>query len=508
MIKSFHRKFYYLGQLQDYEADQAFAFFTRLQSTPSDVLPDEPLSSPMRPQSPTWNFAMHWQDRLHYAGEWDGRPSDIHPPTPPMTPLALPPSMFTLSPSADQTNVTEGELDFRTEDCYSFELVDSDDEEEERDSEQLASAHDDERLPAADPLSDDPIHCSEESEDTESDESEESEDLSLAPPVQGESQLQLAVYTPTPSSLAEALTPLVPSEMQQTHATTGIFALPVPAPTPTKKPEAEIQSPFPTRVGLRVENKSPTPPPPPPPPLSLPPPPLATIFPGQNRLQDSDQLTETFQLEIIPECAVAKMKALVPMDSPTTFAPASSPVLLSQIRQHAHTRLRTPYTRLLNYASKKLGSIARGTPMDPKRRRSVVAWLEARETAQHPMSIHVHHEAESVPPVGSAAWYAHRFPSSLPSPPAPNPTDPQSSCPTLSTASTTPEALLSAANHSSPLHVDRRQSSFDTVDWPPLTVQPADLEALRNHGWMDTKTYFEVGSTGTTQSEPASFKPR
>jgi len=157
VIKSFHRKFYYLGQLQDYEADQAFAFFTRLQSTSSDVLPDEASSSPMRPQSPTWDFAMHWQDRLHYAGEWDGQPSDIHPPTPPMTPLALPPSMFTLSPSADQTNITEGELDFRTEDCYPFELVDSDDEEEERDPEQLAAEHDDEQLPAADPLSDDTV---------------------------------------------------------------------------------------------------------------------------------------------------------------------------------------------------------------------------------------------------------------------------------------------------------------------------------------------------------------
>jgi len=436
---------------------------------------------------------MHWQERLHDAGEWDGQPSGIRPPLHPVTPLALPPSMFTLPSSADQNwpESAEGELDFRTEDCYPFELVESDDEDEQ---------HDEEQLPPSDPPSDDPNlngsgNLEEESEDTESNESEESEDLSSAPPVQGESELQLAVYSPTPSSLAEALTPLVPSEAQQVPAI-GIFALPVPLPpAPPKKQEIEIESPFPVRSVPKVEKKPPTPPPPPPPPLSLPPPPLATIFPGQNRVQDSDQLTETFQLEIIPEYAVAKMKALALTDNPPSFSSASPSVLLAQIRRQANTRLRTPYTRLLNYASKTLGSIARGTPMDPKRRRSVVAWLEDRKIAQHhdAGASTSSHDAEEIPPVGSAAWYSLRFPSL---------SSPQSSHPIVPTPSS-PQTLLSAANHSNGgLQVDQGQSSYDTPDWPPLTVQPGDLETLRTQDWMEAKSFFEVGvgSTGTSQN--------
>jgi hypothetical protein len=221
-------------------------------------------------------------------------------------------------------------------------------------------------------------------------------------------------------------------------------------------------------------------------------------------LQESDQLTETFQLEIIPEQAVAKIKELAPMDSPTTFSPAVPSVLLAHIRQQAGTRLRTPYTRLLNYASKRLGSIAHGTPMDPKRRRSVVAWLEDRKIARASASTHV--DAEQIPPLGSAAWYGLRFPTSLSSPPTLIPTNTQPSHPTTVPATSSPEALLSAASHSNGgLSVGAEQESFNVTNWPPLTVQPGELETMRNQGWMEAKSYFEVGVVGSNDTCPSKY---
>lgn len=175
---------------------------------------------------------------------------------------------------------------------------------------------------------------------------------------------------------------------------------------PTRPPP-----PFITRVPPKEEE------PRSPPPLSLPPPALATIVPEQTRLHDSDQLSAMFQQEILPPYAVARVKSLFQSDSPTTFSLSSPSLVIDEIRRQAHSRLHRPYTRVLSYASKRLGSIGYGTPIDPKRRRNVVAWLEDRKlvnlcAAPEP-SVHGEQSDVRVPPLGSAAWYATRFPSTL-----------------------------------------------------------------------------------------------
>ncbi|KAJ4483722.1 hypothetical protein J3R30DRAFT_3451074 [Lentinula aciculospora] len=486
-------RYYYLGQLQDYEADQAFEFFTRVSASSkvdssgaSSFTADENSTASTssststshdphtRPQSPTWSIVLHWEDRLQDAGEWDGHIHDMHPLSPPISPVS--------SPTSASQDISDREPDFRTEDYFPFELAESDDEEEE--------------LPMQPPSPDTPndtgpssaASAEEEHEDTESDESDESEDFPSVQ-VEGEMQLMMPAYTPTPSSLAEALTPLAPSESSQNFST-SVFALPVPLPP--KKPELPQDSPpFVTRSPSPEDKDLP-----PPPPLSIPPPPLATIVPAQMRPLESDQLSETFQQEILPACQADKVRALFQNDIPTTFSPTCPSVLRTEIRRQADIRLRTPYTRLLNYASRKLGSIGHGTPIDPNRRRNLIAWLEDRKIVQHLdnasavfTGMSVPDNGETPPPLGSAAWYATRFPSTLSSHSAIKSTVRKSNTFTMSTGSiaSSPQALLDGTHQ----RLDRH-TSFN-ADWPPLTVQPGDLETFRNNQWTDAKAYLGNG---------------
>ncbi|KAF8828782.1 hypothetical protein HHX47_DHR3000088 [Lentinula edodes] len=476
-------RYYYMGQLKDYEADQAFQFFTRVSASPrfdssgvSSFTSDASVVAPSRPQSPTWSIALHWEDRLQDAGEWDGHIHAMHPVSLLTSSSVLPPSIIE-SRNANQ-DVSDRELDFRTEDCFPFELAESDEEEEEH-AEQPSLSD-----PPSDPDPSTGANVEEEHEDTESDESDESEDPSS---VHGENEMELnlPVYMPTPSSLAEALTPLDPSESPQ-NFTTGVFALPVPLPP--KKPETpQDLPPFITR-SPSFEEKTPFAPPP----LSIPPPPLATIVPAQSRLYEADQLSETFQQEILPDYQADKVRELSQNDDPPAFSSsASTAVLRAEIQRQADIRLRTPYSRLLNYASRKLGSIGHGTPIDPNRRRNLIAWLEDRKVVNnaHAISekVFVQHGPERLPPVGSSAWYAMRFPSTLSSQPVLKSTavKPDAFITSTGPTASSPQALL-AGTQQQQLEA---QPSFET-NWPPLTVQPGDLETFRNHNWMDAKAYF------------------
>ncbi|KAJ3813168.1 hypothetical protein F5876DRAFT_74169 [Lentinula aff. lateritia] len=477
-----NRRYYYMGQLKDYEADQAFQFFTRVSdssrfssSEVSSFTSDDSVVPPSRPQSPTWSIALHWEDRLQDAGEWDGHIHAMHPASPIASSSVLPPSII----EARNTNqdVSDRELDFRTEDCFPFELAESDEEEEEHPEQPSLSD------PPSDPDPSTGANVEEEHEDTESDESDESEDPSS---VHGENEMELnlPVYMPTPSSLAEALTPLAPSESPQ-NFTTGVFALPVALPP--KKPETpQDLPPFITRSPF--EEKTPFAPPP----LSIPPPPLATIVPAQARLYEADQLSETFQQEILPDYQADKVRELSQNDVPPAFSSSATPaVLRAEIQRQADIRLRTPYSRLLNYASRKLGSIGHGTPIDPNRRRNLIAWLEDRKVVNNTRAISekvfVQHGPERLPPLGSSAWYAMRFPTTLSFQPVLKSTavKPDAFITSTGPTASSPQALL-AGTQQQQLEA---QTSFET-DWPPLTVQPGDLETFRNHNWMDAKTYF------------------
>ncbi|KAJ3749281.1 hypothetical protein DFH05DRAFT_1457116 [Lentinula detonsa] len=467
-----NRKYYYLGQLRDYEADQAFEFFTRISasskldaaSSTSNNPPSSASSPPTRPQSPTWSLLAHWEGRLQDAGDWDGHMDNMHP-------LVSPPA------STDQ-DIPDREPDFRTEDYFPFELAESDEEEEERT----------EHSSTSDPSSGAAI-TDEEHEDTESDESDESEDF-LAVQCEGEMQLTLPVYTPTPSSLAEALTPLVPSEPSQ-NVLTGVFALPVSPPSKKLEFPQEVP-PFVTRSPTPEEKDIV------PPPLSIPPPPLATIIPAQSRLHESDRFSEIFQQEILPACQADKVRELFQNDMPVTFSTSTCPsVLRAEIERQAVNRLRTPYTRLLNYASRKLGSIGHGTPIDPNRRRNLIAWLEDRKTVEHastPVKAYAQNDEEQLPPLGSAAWYAMRFPLTLSSDSVINSAACKSNAFMMPSGpiASSPQALLAGNQHQI-----ERQATFD-ANWPPLTIQPGELETFRNQDWMDPKAYFGDGGVSSS----------
>ncbi|KAF5388777.1 hypothetical protein D9757_005612 [Collybiopsis confluens] len=478
-------KLFYLGQLKEYEADLAYQFFTRVSSKSSLTTADQraSIASPSRPQSPTWNYGKHWQDRLHDSGVWDGEVHDMHPPLSPVSPSGLPPSMFTLrsgptSPEASTSwdskawnNIPDGDLDFRTEDYFPFELDESDDDDEDHRVSVPMAVLPGEPEPKCMRSGD------EELEDTDSDDSEESDDLSTMPPIEGEGQIQLnvPVYIPTPSSLAEALTPLETSDDQD--PVTSVFALPV-SPllnNPIPRPDDPI---FTVRPDTEDVRQCPTP-------FPLPPPSLATFIPEETRLHDADQLSVVFRQEVLPEDDAARVKISSQNVSPLAIPPVSTPALLAEVHRQATERLRTPFTRLLNYASKTLGSIGDGTPIDPKRRMSVVAWLEDQEVIQgnedqaiSEASMPV--DVERMPAIGSASWYATRFQSLLSPASALKPT----SEPNMAISS--PEVLLSQAN----LPLEDNSTSFDASNWPPLTVQPSELNILRNQRWIESKDYF------------------
>jgi hypothetical protein len=393
-------KLYYLDQLHEYETDLAYQFFETKRAPSSLSISYGYASSSQRPQSPTWHYALHWRDRLHNAGDWDGIVQDKHPssspppwtlsnisypsPPPQTLPTSLPPSMFTLSSPSDANNA-EGtgndtsngddmDLDFRTEDCFPFELEGSDEENEELFSEE----------PDADA---DEVTNSDESED-----SEESDDLSsmeVEIPVQGEGELQLTLpaYTQTPSSLAEALTP-VTSENSTTREV--VFALPPPH-TPRKlegeylsadaqdfAPLPSSQSPLPTNLSSLSPLEMPSP-------LPLPPPHLSTL---------------------IPKCS---------SDEGPSLAPGLLPVFPNtHLEPNANLRLQKPVLRVFNYASKTLGIIGKGTPADMSKRRGIVEWLEGLSNGNGNEQIEEDSDGtvERIG-IGSSAWYAMRFPESV-----------------------------------------------------------------------------------------------
>ncbi|KAJ3776972.1 hypothetical protein FB446DRAFT_222594 [Lentinula raphanica] len=390
----------------------------------------------------------------------------MHPLSPPLSPTAV------TSPT-DQ-GLPDREPDFRTEDYFPFELAESDEEEEERVERSPTSDH-----PSA-------ASTDEEHEDTESDESDENEELTSVP-CESEMQITLPVYTPTPSSLAEALTPLASSESSQTFST-SVFALPVSAPSKTPESSPEVHR-FVTRSPTPEETETFSPPP-----LTIPPPPLASIVPAQTRIHESDRFSETFQQEILPIYQADRVRELFQNDMPTTFSSSTCPSVLSaEIGRRAVNRLRTPYTRLLNYASRKLGSIGHGTPIDPNRRRNLIAWLEDRKIVQHASKPAISEaclqkDEEQLPPLGSAAWYATRYPSTLSSDPRSHSAARTLNPFVMSTSPITssPQALL-ARNHPQL----ERPATFD-ANWPPLTVQPGELETFRDHHW-GSKDYFGDG---------------
>ncbi|KAH7873100.1 uncharacterized protein C8R40DRAFT_1172744 [Lentinula edodes] len=172
-----NRRYYYMEQLKDYEADQAFQFFTRVSASPrfdssgvSSFTSDASVVAPSRPQSPTWSIALHWEVRLQDAGEWDGHIHAMHPVSLLTSSSVLPPSILE-SRNANQ-DVSDRELDFRTEDCFPFELAESDEEEEEH-AEQPSLSD-----PPSDLEPSTGANIEEEHEDTENDETDESEDPS------------------------------------------------------------------------------------------------------------------------------------------------------------------------------------------------------------------------------------------------------------------------------------------------------------------------------------------